>query len=161
MPGRFIIRTPLSSAEWDEVKQLLIAYESEFEDKTCFTSFEAEMKDIQQLYKQQDKVKLIAFDEESKKVAGCVALREFAPGVTEMKRLYVRPEYRGHHLGRLLAEAILQKGKEKKYNSMILDTMMEMKSAQKLYEELGFTIIPPYNQQDSNKIICFEKKLQE
>ena len=42
---------------------------------------------------------------------------------------------------------------------MILDTMMEMKAAQQLYHHLGFDVIPPYNHQDTSKIVCFEKKL--
>ncbi len=46
-----------------------------------------------------------------------------------------------------------------KYDRMILDTMVEMKAAQKLYEDLGFHVIEPYDQQDPSKVICFEKKL--
>lgn len=42
---------------------------------------------------------------------------------------------------------------------MILDTMMEMKAAQKLYASMGFQVIPPYNNQDTGKVVCFEKKL--
>lgn len=95
MPGEFVIRTPVSHAEWNAVRQLLIDYYNEFDDKTCFTSFERELNGIEQLYAEEDKVKLIAVDQENGTVAGCVALRKHADGVSEMKRLYIHPAYRG------------------------------------------------------------------
>lgn len=115
MPGPFIIRIPQSQNEWAMVKSLLIDYESEFDDKTCFTSFEDEMDHIEELYAEEDKVKLIVLDTENDVIAGCVALRGFSPGVSEMKRLYVVPAYRGYKLGRQLAEAIIQRAKDMGY----------------------------------------------
>jgi putative acetyltransferase len=161
MTDRFTIRRPETPAEWRVVKDMLSAYESEFDDKTCFTSFEQEMNNIEKLYADVDKVKLIAVDKNNSTIAGCVALREFSPGISEMKRLYVTPAYRGFQLGEQLANAIIAKAKEKKYKTMILDTMMEMKAAQGLYIKLGFYVTPPYNRQDHEKIICFEKRLTD
>jgi len=159
MPGSFTIRSPQSNNEWATVKQLLIAYRSEFDDQTCFTSFEQEMDNIEQYYSDLEKIKLIAVEDASDTIVGCVALRPFTPDVAEMKRLYVIPEYRGYKLGRILAEAIIEKAIEQGYHSMILDTMHEMQSAQQLYFNLGFHTIPPYQQQDESKVICFEKIL--
>ena len=159
MAGPYSIRPPESDQEWEAVKKLLRDYYDEFDDKTCFTSFDAEMSNIQKLYAEKDKFKLIAVDDESGEVVGCVAYRSLDPGVAEMKRLYVVPSRRGYKLGRILAEAIIEKAREAGYNSMILDTMMEMKAAQQLYHHLGFDVIPPYNHQDTSKIVCFEKKL--
>lgn len=159
MAPSFSIREPNSETEWNAVKRLLRDYYNEFDDKTCFTSFDAEMDNIQQLYAEADKHKLIAVDDDSGEVVGCVAYRTLSPGVSEMKRLYVNPSHRGYKLGRRLAEAIIEKAKIAGLHSMILDTMMEMKSAQQLYHRLGFHIIEPYNQQDTNKIVCFEKLL--
>ena len=159
MPGPFIIRSPESAEEWTTVKKLLVDYRGEFDDQTCFTSFEAEMDNIEQYYSDNDKIKLIIVDEENNTIAGCVALRSFSPEVAEMKRLYVVPSYRGYKLGRKLAEAIIEKAVEQGYHSMILDTMFEMQAAQQLYYNLGFHTIPPYNHQDESKVICFEKIL--
>jgi ribosomal protein S18 acetylase RimI-like enzyme len=159
MPGPFIIRSPQSSEEWEVVKKLLIDYRNEFDDQTCFTSFEQEMDNIEVYYSEPDKIKLIALDEENGMIAGCVAMRAFTPEIAEMKRLYVVPAYRGYKLGRQLAEAIIEKAVEYGYHSMILDTMYEMQAAQQLYYNLGFHTIPPYNQQDESKVICFEKTL--
>ncbi len=158
MPGLFIIRSPESSEEWATVKKLLLDYRSEFDDETCFTSFDQEIENIEAYYSEKDKIKLIAKETLTGTLAGCVALRRFSPGVAEMKRLYVIPSYRGQNLGRQLAEAIIEKAMEQGYHTMILDTMHEMQAAQQLYLLLGFHPIPPYNDQDESKVKCFEKK---
>lgn len=80
--------------------------------------------------------------------AGCCALRpldnaDYA-NAAEMKRLYVRKAFRGFGLGRQLAEAILDAAREHGYASVLLDTLDDMESARALYNDLGFTEIPPY-----------------
>jgi RimJ/RimL family protein N-acetyltransferase len=77
------------------VKKLLIDYRNEFDDQTCFTSFEQEMENIELYYSDSDKIKLIVVDESNDTIAGCVAMRSFSPEIAEMKRLYVAPAYRG------------------------------------------------------------------
>lgn len=159
MESDFIIRTPQSAAEWQSVRLLLMDYHNEFDDKTCFTSFEAEMSNIENLYADPTKAKLIAIDPKNGGLAGCVALREISAGVAEMKRLYVPPTYRRHHLGKALAIAIMNKARDMGYHTMVLDTMQEMRTAQQLYEGLGFEIIPPYNDQATRNVICYGKTL--
>lgn len=78
-------------------------------------------------------------------VAGCAGLRRFDSTTGEMKRLYVRPAYRGCGLGRHLVESIIHAARRSGYRNLRLDTLPSMVSAHSLYQELGFVEIPPYN----------------
>jgi putative acetyltransferase len=78
------------------------------------------------------------------RAAGCVALRPREPGVCELKRMYVRPEFQGQGLGRALCERVIQEGKEKGYSLMRLDTEKTLSAAQHIYHTFGFQDSAPY-----------------
>ena len=78
-------------------------------------------------------------------VAGCVALRPLDGRTGEMKRLYVRPDYRSWGLGKRLVEAVIHSARQAGYSELRLDTLPAMAAAQALYERLGFAEIPAYN----------------
>lgn len=81
-------------------------------------------------------------------MAGCCGIRPIDSAVyanaCEMKRLYVRPAFRGLGLGRQLVEAALENARIAAYDCVLLDTLDDMESARALYAELGFHEIPPY-----------------
>lgn len=76
--------------------------------------------------------------------AGCVAIRKLEDGVCELKRVYLRPEYRGHGVGRAMMERIIDEARAEGYTLMRLDTTPYLDAAYALYEKLGFYVIPKY-----------------
>ncbi len=91
--------------------------------------------------------------------AGCVALRNFDAGRSEMKRLYVRPAYQGQGLGRRLAQAAIHAARAAGSHTLLLDTLPKMASAIALYRALGFVPRGPYASSPTPGAVFFELRL--
>jgi len=139
------------------VRELFVEYESSVDSCLCFEGFEKELAGLPGEYAPPAGRLLLAFD--GTKAAGCVALRKIEDGVCEMKRLYVRPAYRGQGMGKALAQAILQEARQAGYQRMRLDTLPSMQEAVALYESLGFRRIGPYRENPAPGAINMELKL--
>lgn len=78
-------------------------------------------------------------------LAGCIGLRKIDEENCEIKRLYVRPQFRGKHIGEYLVEQIIREAKEIGYSCMLLDTLPFLQNAIHMYRKYGFYEISSYN----------------
>jgi ribosomal protein S18 acetylase RimI-like enzyme len=139
------------------IRELLMEYAKAIEVDLCFQSFDRELAELPGAYAPPTGRLLLASDKT--RPAGCVALRRIDDNICEMKRLYVRPEFRGLGLGRHLAEAIIAAARDIGYERMRLDTLGSMREAIALYESLGFRRIEPYYHNPSGCAVFMELRL--
>ncbi len=135
-----------SPAALDHVRVLFQEYARSLGVDLCFQNFEAELLNLPGDYATPRGCLFLATV--AGHLAGCCALRPLDSAdytsACEMKRLYVRPQYRRLGLGRRLAELILEEAKQADYDCVLLDTLTDMEAARALYDDLGFKEIPPY-----------------
>ena len=139
------------------LKKMFVEYGESLDFKLCFQSFDTEVAGLPGDYAQPEGRLILAYADD--KPAGCIGLRKIETGVCEMKRLWVRPDFRGLKLGRILAEYLLDEAKTIGYNSMRLDTVSTMTAARGLYKSLGFVEIESYYHNPQPDVIYMEKVL--
>jgi len=141
-----------------DVRRLFEEYAASLDVDLAFQDFDHELRELPGDYAPPSGRLLVALDENA--VAGCVALREYEPEVCEMKRLYVRPAFQGSGLGRRLAEAIVDAGRDAGYRVMRLDTLASMDAARSLYRSLGFEEIEAYRFNPVHGTTFFQLRLR-
>jgi putative acetyltransferase len=131
------------SAHVAQARELFQEYAQSLGVNLCFQNFEQELAGLPGHYAPPDGRLLLA--EYDGQLAGCVALHKWDDGICEMKRLYLRPSFRGKGLGRAIAEKIIADASSIGYQRMRLDTIEPlMKDAVEMYRKLGFREIAPY-----------------
>ncbi len=137
---------PASAELLDECGTVFREYAGSLAVDLCFQDFDAELAALPGDYGPPRGQLLLAIIDGA--VAGCGAFRALPdcdyPNACEMKRLYVRPAFRGFGIGRLLVQALIDDATRAGYSSVLLDTLDEMESARGLYASFGFDEIPPY-----------------
>jgi putative acetyltransferase len=132
-----------SPAQITQAREIFLEYAQSLGFSLCFQNFDQELAELPGKYAPPDGRLLLAKYEGE--FAGCVALRKLGPGICEMKRLFLRAQFRGKGLGRALCEKILTEARQIGYRKMRLDTVEPiMKDAVAMYRKLGFKEVAPY-----------------
>lgn len=132
-----------SPEEFAEVRTLFLEYAEWLEFSLCFQGFDQELASLPGKYAPPEGRLLLA--RHNGAAVGCGALRQLGPGICEMKRLYVRPQFRGRRLGLKLATMLIDEARLIGYERMRLDTIPDkMPDAYRMYRRLGFYEIPAY-----------------
>ena len=138
--------TPESPADWQETRLILREYAASLDVDLDFQGFDAELDGLPGAYARPGGLLLLASVDGA--IAGSGAFRPLPeadyPNACEMKRLFVRPAFRRFGLGRIVAQALMDRATEAGYSSMLLDTLDDMEAARGLYESLGFVEVPPF-----------------
>lgn len=140
-------------------RELMMEYSTLLELDLCFQGFDEELRTLPGKYAPPAGRLLLALWKGN--TAGMIALRPFGEeGVCEMKRLYVRPEFRAHGIGRALAERVITAAAEIGYTRMRLDTVPgKMDRAIAMYREMGFREIEPYYKAPAGQMLFLELSL--
>jgi len=149
-----------SETDFQEIRTLFTEYAKWLDENDpegidlCFQDFDTELATLPGKYAPPEgRVYLALYDDQA---AGCVGVRGIEPGICEMKRLYVRPEFLGNGIGKVLVQAIIDAGKDLGYQAMRLDTLPYMKAALALYKAHGFRKIDSYYDTPLNETIFLE-----
>jgi ribosomal protein S18 acetylase RimI-like enzyme len=141
----------------ETVRTLFREYQQWLGVNLCFQGFEEEWATLPGRYAPPPGRLLLAW--EGEQAAGCVALRPLDAGACEMKRLFVRPAYRGQGLGRILALQMVSDATALGYTVMRLDTLDTLDPAMRLYRELGFQRRAPYYANPLSGVVYWERAL--
>lgn len=147
-----------SAVQIDQARDLFREYESWLGLDLCFQGFEQELAELPGKYALPEGRLFLAYSDA--KLAGCIAMRKLEDGICEMKRLFVRDEFRGQKIGVRLIEKLIEEARNEQYSKMRLDTFPpKMGKAASLYEAHGFRPIPPYYNNPHEGVLFMELKL--
>jgi putative acetyltransferase len=141
-----------------QAREIFLEYANSLGFSLCFQNFDKELAELPGDYAPPDGRMLLATYEGQ--LAGCVALHKLDGAICEMKRLYLRPKFRGKGLGRVLAETVIHQARQIGYKRMRLDTVEPMmKDAVAMYRRLGFKEIAPYRPNPISGTLYMELEL--
>jgi len=151
----------IQTTKWEQIeaaRELFNEYATELAINMCFQNFDEELRTLPGKYAPPDGRLLLAYTD--KELAGCIALRKLDDRTCEMKRLFIRPKFRGKGYGRKMIDSLIEQARDIGYERMWLDSLPgKMDAAIALYRQLGFKDIPAYYDNPLESVIYLERKL--
>ena len=141
----------------DIFRGLISDYQGELPIDLCFQNFQTELDDPFKKYGPPQGLVVLALW--SGEVAGCGALQDLGDGICELKRIYIKPDFRRKGIARAISEYLLSRGREIGYGIARLDTLKRLTGALELYQSLGFEETVPYNFNPEEDIVYMERSL--
>lgn len=138
-------------ALFTEYTQMLIAGDPTFQTYLDLQNYDDELLHLEKKYGKPYGRLYLAYCDDA--LAGCIGLRRIDAQHCEMKRLYVRPEFRGKQIASRLVSQIIDDAKAIGYSAMLLDTLPFLQSALRLYKRFEFYEIESYNNSPMEKSI--------
>ena len=142
---------------FNEYTQMLIEGDSDFKNYLELQNYRHETENLEEKYGLPYGRLYVALCDES--IAGCIALRKIDDENCEMKRLYVRPKYRGKGIGSILVKQIIDDARKIGYKHILLDTLPFLKTAINMYKSYGFYEIESYNNSPMDNLIYLKYDL--
>ncbi len=158
-PCEYIFKLAESAKEYEVAKELFIEYAGSIDIDLTFQGFDKELNIIKKQYAKPEGGLILIIERETNTSIGCVGVRKFEENVAEIKRMYIKPDYRGRGLADKLMMQAIELCRELYYRKALLDTLDTMKPAIALYQKHGFRDIEAYRYNPREDARFFELSL--
>jgi putative acetyltransferase len=159
MTNNVSIIEAVTDEQLEEIRVLFREYQSWLNIDLCFQDFEEELNTLPGYYASPLGRVYLVVDDKSGQSVGCVALRPVSQGKCEMKRLYIRDDWKRLGLGRELAELVIDEARQAGHSIMCLDTFNHLSAAIALYKSLGFSSVKTQRDNSKNDVCYMERAL--
>ena len=149
--------TPIKEQQFEDAINLFNEYASTLNISLEFQHFKEELNIINSMYGSPTGCLLLVY--EANQAIGCAAYRKIGDAICELKRMYIKPNYRKQGIGQKLVDMLLQRAKQNGYDIIRLDTLDTMLPAISLYRNNGFYTIPSYYHNPNEGVVYMEKQL--
>jgi putative acetyltransferase len=149
--------TPTNESQLHDAINLFNEYANSLNISLAFQNFSEELHNINMMYGSPTGCLLLVYENEQ--AIACAAYRKIGDAICELKRMYIKPNYRKQGIGQKLVDMLSQKAKQNGYDIMRLDTLDTMLPAISLYRNNGFYSIPSYYHNPNEGVVYMEKQL--